>query len=140
MRTSWSSGKLHVIFFFSDPPLNAEPPQNGSNCWIRSRDTSQNVPPPSRDKQEEENIVQWLAQLPLHERLSFGLLQIAMCFEDASVWQLESRQTHGTCISANIMDDDILFCAPLALDDPANVWCLPPAPHDVVGQQGLNAP
>ena len=32
-----------------------------------------------------------------------------------------------TCISANIMDDDILFCAPLALDDPANVWCLPPA-------------
>jgi hypothetical protein len=50
----------------------------------------------------------------------------------AGITKLESRQIHGTCIN----DDDLLFGTPIAIDDPANVWFLPPAPMwYVVGQQ-----
>ena len=82
----------------------------------------------SRNQQEEAELEQWLCQPCLSERLPIRMSQIALRFADATAWQLESRQTHGTCAACNFKDDDLLFGAPIALDDPANVRCLPPAP------------
>jgi hypothetical protein len=42
------------------------------------------------------------------------MFQIALWFEDATAWQQESRQIHGTCTALNIKDEDLLFGAPIA--------------------------
>ena len=86
------------------------------------------VPPQPRNTKEKADLQQWIAQLPLIERLAFGMSQIALWFAHATDWQLESRQLHGTCIAYSINDDHLTLGAPLANDDPANVWCLPPGP------------
>ena len=109
--------------------MNAEPQRNGSTAGFVHVTLHQMCLHRLATSRKKRILCSGCSTPPAGpERPPVGLLQIALWFADATAWQLESRQTHGTCISVNTMDEESLFGASLALDDPADVWCLPPAP------------
>ena len=52
-------------------------------------------------------------------------------FTDATEWQVESRQRHGTCIipSAHLLTEfPTVLSTSTSIGDAVNIWCLPAAP------------
>ena len=73
----------------------------------------------------------WIATLPPQDLLPVYMVQIASCFADATEWQMESRQRHGTCIipSAHLLTEfPSVLSTSTCIGDAANVWCLPASP------------
>ena len=113
------------------------------NCWVYGSEmlTCEHPGKPlayPRTKKtiNEFNTVSWLATLPPQDLLPVYMIQIASWCADATAWQMESRQRHGTCIipvddlleDLYMQADPTILITSTSIRDAANVWCLPPSP------------
>jgi len=106
------------------------------NCWVYGSELVRRHHPGKphaypNTKQTLNELNAWLATLPPQDLLPVYMVQIASWFADATAWQMESRQRHGTCIipSAQLLTEfPTVLSASASIGDAANVWCLPPSP------------
>ena len=101
------------------------------NCWVHGS-TRKHIGKPAypNTKTSVKVFNAWLATLPPQDLLPVYMVQIATWFADATGWQMESRQRHGTCIipSADLIEAyPSILTAPTSIGNAANVWCLPAA-------------
>ena len=104
------------------------------NCWVHGSEMLTRHHPGKPACPNTKTSVQvfnaWLATLPPQDLLPVYMVQIATWFADATGWQMESRQRHGTCIipSADLIEAfPSILTAPTSIGNAANVWCLPAA-------------
>jgi len=79
------------------------------NCWVYGSEMlvrqHPGLPAYPNTKQRLYEFNAWMASLPPEDLLPVYMIQIASWCADATAWQMESRQRHGTCI---IPVDDLL--------------------------------
>ena len=111
------------------------------NCWVYGSEmlTREHPGKPlayTRTKKLLNEFNAWIATLPPQDLLPVYMIQIASWCADATAWQMESRQRHGTCIipvddlleDLYMQADPTILITSTSIGDAANVWCLPPSP------------
>ena len=110
------------------------------NCWVYGSEMLQRQHPGKpaypNTKQRLYEFNAWMASLPPQDLLPVYMIQIASWCADATAWQMESRQRHGTCIipvddlleDLYMQADHTILITSTSIGDAANVWCLPPSP------------
>ena len=110
------------------------------NCWVYGSEllVRQHPGKPAypNTKQRLYEFNAWMASLPPQDLLTVYMIQIASWCADATAWQMESRQRHGTCIipvddlleDLYMQADHTILITSTSIGDAANVWCLPPSP------------